>query len=251
LTDNVRLGRRYRKHFVRGLKRLFSRQALEIGGSVAWLADPQQRATWLEGLEDTDWNVFIEGPPGQSSSTGDSSSSSPPSHMVRYLARYLTGGPISDKRIIEASQDEVVFWARPKRAKRTTKSQSSGMAQPRPCRLSGRQFMQRWCLHILPKGFTKSRWYGGYHGTKRKVYLEQCHRLLQIDQDDQTTDEPTDELDEPAAKPAKRCPHCEHELTHISHTPRPSWREVFESRIYQSQAYSPQFHIYAGRAPPG
>jgi hypothetical protein len=246
LTDNVELGRMFRKHFVRGLKRLLQQEQLQIGGSVEFLNDIQQRRAWLEELESGDWNIFIEGPP-----TVKRGKPSQPGNMVRYLARYLTGGPISEKRIIEGTQDEVTFWARPKRGKPTDKSAGSrGMAKPQKLRLTARQFMQRWSLHILPKGFTKSRWYGGYHGTRRREYLKLCRRLLNINEGEQADEPPVDEADESTAEPAKRCPHCDYELTLVSHSPRPSWSEVFEKRIYQTDAYSPQLHIYLGRAPP-
>ena len=87
---------------------------------------------------------------------------------------YMTGGPLSDRRLIGSDEKEVWFWARPKRS---TKPRQ-GMNSPEPFRLSGSQLMQRWTLHILPKGFTRSRQYGGYHGTKRAKYIAQCRELL-------------------------------------------------------------------------
>ena len=63
LTDNIKLGREFRKHYVRGLKRLLRQGKLKLGGSVDFLKNTHQRHAWLEGLEATDWNVFIQGPP--------------------------------------------------------------------------------------------------------------------------------------------------------------------------------------------
>ena len=39
------------------------------------------------------------------------------------------------------------------------------------------QFLQRWCWHILPQGFAKVRYYGGYHGSCRENYLHRCRDL--------------------------------------------------------------------------
>ena len=44
---------------------------------------------WLKPLEAITWVAYIEPPPTEHST---------PEHVVKYLARYLTGGPISDRR---------------------------------------------------------------------------------------------------------------------------------------------------------
>ena len=80
-----------------------------------------------------------------------------------------------------------------------------GLANPIPHRLNSRTFMQRWCLHILPKGFTKSRWYGGYHGSKRAQYLELCRQLLSIKPDDQAPKQV--ESESSIESDSRRCPH--------------------------------------------
>ncbi|HUG67187.1 MAG TPA: transposase, partial [Pirellulaceae bacterium] len=51
---------------------------------------------------------------------------------------------------------------------------------PRSPPLSGIEFMRRWSLHILPKGFTKTRSYGGFSCRHRQDYLQRCRQLLQI-----------------------------------------------------------------------
>jgi len=127
------------------------------------------------------------------------------------------------------------------------------MNRPRPYRLSGRQFMQRWSLHILPKGFTRSRCYGGYHGSKRTAYLEQCKELLGLsDQaDDHITAPESESADASNPDSHRKCPHCDSHLILIHNERRPSWRKIFEQDIYRLNIYSPQHHIGAGRSPPG
>jgi hypothetical protein len=213
---------------------------LKVGGSVEFLNDPVQRAAWFKQFEATDWNVFIQGPPRGKSD---------PAQVVKYLAGYLTGGPISSSRLISADEDEVHFWARPKRS--PGQSKRNGMHKPRPYRLSGHQFMQRWSLHILPKGFTRSRCYGGYHGSKRRAYLERCKQLLglsdQIDDNNTAASESTETSDRESHR---KCPHCDAPLILIHSERRPSWREIFEREIYRQNIYSPQHHIGIGRSPP-
>jgi hypothetical protein len=56
------------------------------------------------------------------------------------------------------------FWAR-------GKNKANGNRRE-PFRLRGPEFVRRWAMHILPKGYTRSRSYGGYHGAKRGDYLD-------------------------------------------------------------------------------
>ncbi len=184
--------------------------------------------------------MFIQGPP---------EGRSDPAQVVKYLAGYLTGGPIADSRLIRADDDEVQFWARPKQA--SGRSKRKGMNCPRPYRLKARTFMQRWTLHILPKGFTRSRCYGGYHGSKRTVYLDQCRDLLGA-VDDGSAERPESEAPpELDASCDLKCPHCESDLQLIQYERRPSLRKIFEQEIYRSDdIYSPQHHLGSGRSPP-
>ena len=241
MTDVVELGRAFRQAYLLGLKRLLRQGKLKIGGRVAFLNDAAKRKAWLDQLEQIDWNVFSQGPPHGKSD---------PLDVVKYLASYLTGGPIANRRIIKADEEEVWFWARPKKSLNRKRSKRRGMNASRPYRLSARQFMQRWTLHILPKGFIRSRCYGGYHGTKRASYLDQCRELLSpiTQQPEPPTTDPHTLLEEEASE--RKCSHCASELRFVSYQERPSWRQIFERDIYHMKGYSPQFHLGTGRPPP-
>jgi hypothetical protein len=161
LIDNAELGRLFRKKFIAGLRRLIKRDKLRLEGEWSRLLDPACLETWLSHLESRDWNVFVEGPP---------KGTSDPRDVLKYLARYLTGGPISDRRIVSDVNGQVTFLAR-------SKDKQAGNPQVE-IEIPGTEFLRRWSLHILPKGFTKSRRCGGYHGSKREDYLAQCRSLL-------------------------------------------------------------------------
>jgi hypothetical protein len=55
------------------------------------LREPAACNAWLKPLRDCDWVVFIEPPPTEQAN---------PTQVLKYLARYLTGGAISDGRLI-------------------------------------------------------------------------------------------------------------------------------------------------------
>ena len=118
-------------------------------------------------LKATEWVSYIQPPPQQANNEPSSAES-----VMKYLARYLTGGPISDHRLISAAARSVTFWAR----EGTT---SGGDSKQIPVTLSRLEFTRRWCLHILPAGFTKSRTFGGWHNRSREGYLERCAIMME------------------------------------------------------------------------
>jgi hypothetical protein len=197
---------------------------LHLNGEWFRLQDTTNLEVWIDELTTTDWNVFIEGPPH-----GESR----PIDVLKYLARYMTGGPISDRRLISDEDGVVKFWAR-------SKDKSKGN-QSKPFLLKGTEFVRRWAMHILPKGYTRSRAYGGYHGTKREAYLDRCRELLGIAGNDPATAD-NHLADHEAAGPT--CPRCEIAMQCIHQQARPSWKTIFERGIYaDSTIYSPMHHI--------
>lgn len=240
LLDNIELGRLYRKKFISGLRKLFEQGKLKLEGQWSRLNHPAEREAYLAEAQRTDWNVFIEGPPNQSRKAlaAGSPNIGNPAQVLKYLARYMTGGPIADSRILSADDNEIIFLARPK-----TKSKPGVKKQPQPYRLSPLKFMQRWTLHILPKGYTRSRAFGGYAGSQRKAYLAQCRELLKISESSTPTEADS------TTPPELKCPRCDIPLTLVSSQPRPSWRDIFDITIYRHEVYSPMFfHLPASAA---
>jgi len=202
LVDNRRLGHRFRDAFLAGLDRL--RQTGKLR-----LRETDDVQSLVQQLADRDWVVFIEPPPNASCS---------PEQVLKYLARYMTGGPISDRRLIGIQSGQVSFWARS-----TDKTKAR---QQVPVTLPGVEFMRRWCLHILPKGFTKVRCYGGWSNTRRDEYRRQCQRLAPVSRPEprQSESPAVDTREEPACR---ACPRCQAPMELISSTVRPRWRELF------------------------
>ncbi len=78
-----------------------------------------------------------------------------PEHVIRYLGQYTHRVAISNNRILDVDQKQVTFIA---------KDYRDG-AQKKPVTLDGDEFLRRFCLHILPKGFVKIRRFGIYNAT--------------------------------------------------------------------------------------
>jgi hypothetical protein len=163
LVDADTLRQRFRQTFLDGLRRLHRRGSLKLERDWHLLRDATAFNNWLQPLEQVDWVTYIEPPPSRDAS---------PEHVLKYLARYLTGGPISDRRLISDAGGEVTFWARAGR------KAGGDRADRQPYTLPGPEFVRRWSLHILPKGFVKTRRFGGYSNRHRQRYLSTCEDLL-------------------------------------------------------------------------
>ena len=209
-ADTLRSG--FRERFLKGLKRLQRRGELKLQGEWCHLADPAAFETWLQPLENVTWVVHIEAPPDNSV----------PTNIVKYLARYLTGGPISDRRLVSHENRHVTFSAR---RGTTTGGDHQDVI---PVRLPGEEFVRRWSLHILPKGFVKTRRYGGWSNRHRQSYRDRCDALLTADTIDS---EQACEAVPVEADPADNacCPCCGTSMQMQTSTDRPSWRTLMSS----------------------
>jgi hypothetical protein len=201
LVDNKELGRDFRNLFLDRLSKGVEQGtiAIEEAGAVADL---------IGELRLGDWVVFIEGPPKPDC---------PPSLMLKYLTRYLTGGPISNGRIVGEQDGRVYFKARSKK-----KGQGQVVAS-----LSRVEFVQQWALHILPKDFTKTRHFGAWSGSKKKGYLDQCRNLAPESRTSKIETTENKSSSTKANTTQRVCPHCNGEMNCVLKEQRPRWRELF------------------------
>ena len=71
-------------------------------------------------------------------------------HVIKYLGRYTHRVAISNQRIQHVDTENVHFTYKDYRDK----------AKRKPTSMTGVEFLRRFCMHILPKGFVKIRYYG-------------------------------------------------------------------------------------------
>jgi hypothetical protein len=208
LVDAISLRESFHRHALAHLKRLRRQGKLKLGGKFARLQDDAAWEAFCEQLAATEWVSFIQPPPAPSCSA---------EQVVRYLTRYLTGGPISDGRIVAADAKEVTFLAR-------EGTRTGGERQQVPVTLSTIEFIGRWCLHIQPDQLTKTRYFGGWSSGKRTAYLARCRQLLgqaETDTDDELLPAASDSFSGEASTDdlLPRCPHCD----------KPALRLLYES----------------------
>jgi hypothetical protein len=150
------LGRVFRGKFVAGLKSAFYNKELLLPGSLQALEGERVFAAFLRKLFRQDWVVYAKPPFGG------------PEHVLHYLARYTHRVAISNHRLLRLTDGQVTFrW----------KDYAHGNKN-RTMTISADEFLRRFLLHVLPKGFVRIRFFGFMASRRRTALLPQCQDLL-------------------------------------------------------------------------
>ena len=150
------LGRVFRGKFVAGLRSAFHQGRLKFYGDLAPLAEPHSFAAWLRLLFRHDWVVYAKPPFGG------------PEHALRYLGAYTHRVAISNRRLVALEQGSVTFRWR----------DSAHANKQRLLTLPVDEFLRRFLLHLLPRGFMRIRNFGFLANRKRASLLPLCFQLL-------------------------------------------------------------------------
>jgi len=149
------LSRVFRGKFLAGLKRLYRRKQLCCAGPTLILANPKQFASLLRRLHRQDWVVYAKPALGG------------PMQVLRYLGRYTHRVAISNHRLTAFDGERVTFrW----------KDYTHGGKQ-RTMTLPATEFLRRFFLHVLPKGFVRIRHFG-FLANRFRTRLLSLARLL-------------------------------------------------------------------------
>jgi hypothetical protein len=84
-----------------------------------------------------------------------------PKYVIEYLGRYTHKVAISNHRLREVNDETVTFTYKDYRKS----------AQQQEMMLSGVEFIRRFSMHILPKGFVRIRHYGILSSTSKAVSI--------------------------------------------------------------------------------
>jgi hypothetical protein len=177
------LGTIFRSKFVDALKQAFQNGQLQLHGDLQLLAQPQTFAAWLRPLYRQDWVVYLKPPFGGSE------------YVVHYLGRYTHRVAISNHRLVSFTNGQVTFRWR----------DSAHHNEQKLLTLSLDEFLRRFLLHILPKGFVRIRHFGFLANRKRTSLLPLCFHLLGTTQPPQAEPHAPDSEDSPHSR---NCPKC-------------------------------------------
>lgn len=146
----------FRGKFLALLDAAAGRGSLRFSGSTASLADPRAWTAFVRQMRRKEWVVYAKPPFGS------------PARVLKYLARYTHRVAISNSRIVSLTNEHVTFRYR-------DRARGNEM---RTMKLSGVEFLRRFLLHVLPKGFVRIRHFGLLANRVRSANLALCRSLL-------------------------------------------------------------------------
>ena len=155
LSVNV-LARLFRRLFLEGLERAYENDKLTFSGSLEYLAKARAFRQLLASLRAREWWVYAKPPFGG------------PEQVLAYLGRYTHRVAISNHRLLSLKDGNVTFkWRDYQHA-----NQQSLMT------LKADEFIRRFLLHVLPRGFQRIRQFGWLANRRRHDQLARCRHLL-------------------------------------------------------------------------
>jgi hypothetical protein len=176
------LSKLFRRLFLTRLHELHTEGRLHFFGDKVALNDRRAFLRYLAPLRKKNWVVYAKPP------------FAGPEAVLAYLSRYTHRVAISNRRLI--SFDETGVTIRYKDYRR------DGAERQRTMTLAADEFIRRFLLHVLPKGFHRIRHYGLLATAGRKANVAFARQLLAVPA--------TAEPEEPAPPPDPRppCPCC-------------------------------------------
>ncbi len=152
------LSRLFRRLFLEQLQTAFRKGELRFFGELAELRKHARFTRYLAPLKDVEWVVYAKPPFGG------------PDQVLGYLGRYTHRVALSNERLLDVKDGEVTFQWKDYRAK--------GREKSRTMTLESEEFIRRFLIHVLPRGFQRIRFFGLLSNRTRKARLAQCRRLL-------------------------------------------------------------------------
>jgi hypothetical protein len=180
------LSRLFRRLMLEKLTAAYDKGLLTLKGSLAKLAAPAGFAAALKPLRWKKWFAYIKEPLAG------------PGAVLRYLSRYTHRVAISNRRLIAHDNRGVTFRYKDYRV--------DGLVRYKVMTLATDEFIRRFMLHILPKGFHRIRHYGLFASTSRAANLVRLRELLGASPPAETSAAPSQ--DEPEETVLPPCPCC-------------------------------------------
>jgi Putative transposase/Transposase zinc-binding domain len=166
---------------VRALSKVFRGKYLEqlkvaLNNKEIQLPDSETNSTniqkFISLLYQLDWVVYAKPP------------FAGPEQVLAYLGRYTHRIAIGNQRLVSLKQDTVSFKWR----------DYSDNSKQKIMTLNANEFIRRYLLHVLPKGFQRLRHYGLLANRYKSINLEQARTALNQPKAELINEERVDEL---------------------------------------------------------
>jgi len=185
------LSQLFRRRMLEMLKAAHDADRLQFFGEHAPLADKAAFMAWLKPLREIDWFVYAKEP------------FAGPEQVLAYLARYTHRVAISNSRLIAADATGVTFKYKDYRIE--------GPGRYTTMTLATSEFIRRFLMHVLPKGFHRIRHCGLLASGTKAQTIARARELIAAATPAQPT--PKEQACDGSAtataeKPAHPCPCC-------------------------------------------
>jgi len=148
----------FKKKFMAYLKDAYDAGKLKFVGKISYLQSKIQFNKFKDELYNKKWITYCKETFGK------------PDHVINYLGGYTHRVAISNNRIVKFEDAKVTFkW-----------KDYSDHNKDKLMTLQASEFIRRFLLHILPKGFFKIRYYGILSNRNHKTKLAKCKDVLKV-----------------------------------------------------------------------
>ncbi|MBZ9937014.1 IS91 family transposase [Mesorhizobium sp. BR1-1-16] len=154
------LGKLFRRLFLTRLLALREAGRLGFFGPMAHLAERRAFLRHLAPVRTKRWVVYAKAP------------FAGPEAVLAYLSRYTHRVAISNSRLTSFDQGGVTF--------RYKDSRRNGADRQQMMTLAADEFIRRFLIHVLPRGFHRIRHYGLLAGSACKASLALARELLDV-----------------------------------------------------------------------
>jgi len=149
------LAKKFRGKYLHYLKKYYRQNLLKFYGNAQEYQHPKFFRHLLNQCYAQDWYTYTK------------ETFSGPLAVVKYLGRYTHRIAISNNRIVSMDEHTVTITVKDRKCTN----------QIRTLTLEGVEFIRRFLMHVLPKGFVKIRHYGLLANRNRKTKLALCKKL--------------------------------------------------------------------------
>ena len=182
---------------------------LTFFNTLAGLADKKTFKRFIAPLRRIKWVVYCKAP------------FAGPEQVLRYLSRYTHRVAISNRRLVAADDGAIAFRWKDYRV--------DGPDRWKTMRLHPHEFIRRFLIHVLPKGFHRIRHYGLFANANRAENIARARTLLNVAPPATTPQEPPDIATDTPRVLSCPCPRCGGRMIVIEVFARgcePRWRPM-------------------------
>ena len=150
------LSKVFRGKFIEAIQQAHASGQLQFHGLLSGMAQPKLFRSFIRQLYIPRWVVYCKPAFGG------------PEQVLRYLGAYTHRVAISNRRLVALQDGKVTFRWR----------DSAHKNKKRLLTLPVDEFLRRFLLHVLPRGFIRIRHFGFLAGRRRGALVPLCKQLL-------------------------------------------------------------------------